>query len=78
MLRIKRNYENVSVEYTINGIRISKKLTQVNQNDIDTAEKYGVNLGKYFEKTELPSVESTELPTISYEGIEQKPKRKKK
>lgn len=92
MLKIRKNYENVSVEYTINGIRISKKLSQINQNDIDTAEKYGVNLAKYFEKTDANFVDDlceqignkfTEdaeqvFNSVKYEGVEQKPKRKKK
>lgn len=74
MLKIKRNYIDVSVEYHVNGIRVSKKLIELTQKEIDSAEKAGVHLSKYFEKTELP----TELPTIAYEGIEVKPKRKKK
>lgn len=78
MLKIKAQYKGVSVEYLAGSVRVSKKIDQLTEADIETAKKWGVNLAKYFEKTELPTEEPTELPTISYEGIEQKPKRKKK
>lgn len=82
MLKIKAQYKGVSVEYLAGAVRVSKKIDQLTEADINTAKKWGVNLAKYFEveveKTELPTEEPTELPTISYEGIEQKPKRKKK
>lgn len=82
MLKIKSQYKGVSVEYLAGAVRVSKKIDQLTEADIDTAKKWGVNLAKYFEveveNTELPTEEPTELPTIAYEGIEQKPKRKKK
>lgn len=75
MLKIKAQYKGVSVEYLAGAVRVSKKIDQLTEADIDTAKKWGVNLEKYFEKT----VESIELPTIEYQGvIEPKPKRKKK
>lgn len=82
MLKIKAQYKGVSVEYLAGAVRVSKKIDQLTEADINTAKKWGVNLAKYFEfeveKTVEPTEEPTELPTISYEGIEQKPKRKKK
>lgn len=75
MLKIKAQYNGVSVEYLAGAVRVTKKIDQLTETDIETAKKWGVNLEKYFEKT----VESTELPTIEYQGvIEPKPKRKKK
>jgi hypothetical protein len=78
MLKIKDQYKGVSVEYTLGTVRVTKKIENLTEKDIDTAKKWGLNLGKYFEeeveKTELP----TELPTIAYEGVEVKPKRKRK
>ena len=75
MLQIKRQYKGVSVEYMLGEVRVTKKIEALTESDIETAKKWGLNLGKYFEE----SIEKTELPTISYEGIEQpKPKRKKK
>jgi len=79
MLKIKEQYKGVSVEYTLGTVRVTKKIEALTEKDIETAKKWGLNLGKYFEeeveKTELPT---EEFPTIAYEGIEVKPKRKKK
>ena len=75
MLKIKNQYKDVSVEYTLGEVRITKKIEELTEKDIETAKKWGLNLGKYFED----AVEKTELPTIAYEGVEQpKPKRKRK
>jgi len=93
MLKIKDQYKGVSVEYTLGSVRVTKKIEALTEKDIDTAKKWGLNLGKYFEeeveKTELPTEEPTELPTIHYKAIEveeselqavafNKPKRKRK
>lgn len=82
MLKIKAQYKGVIVEYLAGAVRVSKKIDQLTEADINTAKKWGVNLAKYFEveveKTVEPTEEPTELPTIAYEGIEVKPKRKKK
>ena len=79
MLQIKDQYKGVSVEYVLGSVRVTKKIDELTEKDIETAKKWGLNLGKYFEeeveKTDLPT---EELPTIAYEGIEVKPKRKKK
>ena len=79
MLQIKDQYKGVSVEYLLGTVRVTKKIEALTEKDIETAKKWGLNLGKYFdevtEKTELPT---EQLPTIAYEGIEVKPKRKKK
>jgi hypothetical protein len=79
MLKIKDQYKGVSVEYTLGTVRVTKKIEALTEKDIETAKKWGLNLGKYFEeeveKTDQPT---EELPTIAYEGIEVKPKRKKK
>ena len=75
MLKIKNQYNGVSVEYLLGTVRVTKKIEDLTEADINTAKKWGVNLEKYFEKTELPT---EQLPTIAYEGIEVKPKRKKK
>ena len=79
MLQIKDQYKGVSVEYLLGTVRVTKKIEDLTEKDIETAKKWGINLGKYFdevtENTELPT---EQLPTIAYEGIEVKPKRKKK
>ena len=79
MLQIKDQYKGVSVEYLLGTVRVTKKIEALTEKDIETAKKCGLNLGKYFdevvENTELPT---EQLPTIAYEGIEVKPKRKKK
>jgi hypothetical protein len=79
MLKIKDQYKGVSVEYLLGTVRVTKKIEALTEKDIETAKKWGLNLGKYFEEevenTELPT---EELSTIAYEGIEVKPKRKKK
>jgi hypothetical protein len=82
MLKIKDQYKGVSVEYLLGTVRVTKKIEALTEKDIETAKKWGLNLGKYFdeviENTELPTDVPTELPTIAYEGVEVKPKRKKK
>jgi len=83
MLKIKDEYKGVSVEYLAGAVRVTKKIDQLTEADINTAKKWGVNLEKYFEveveKTELPTEQPTILPTIEYQGvIEPKPKRKRK
>ena len=82
MLKIKDQYKGVSVEYLLGTVRVTKKIEDLTEKDIETAKKWGLNLWKYFdeviENTELPTDVPTELPTIAYEGIEVKPKRKKK
>jgi hypothetical protein len=79
MLKIKDQYKGVSVEYSLGSVRVTKKIDELTEKDIETAKKWGLNLGKYFEevveKTELPT---EELPTIAYEGVDVKPKRKRK
>jgi hypothetical protein len=79
MLKIKDQYKGVSVEYSLGSVRVTKKIDELTEKDIETAKKWGLNLGKYFEeeveKTDQPI---EELPTIAYEGVEQKPKRKRK
>jgi hypothetical protein len=75
MLQIKNQYKGVSVEYLLGTVRVTKKIEQLTEKDIETAKKWGLNLGKYFDEV----TENTELPSISYQGVEQaKPKRKKK
>jgi hypothetical protein len=65
----------VNVEYLLGNVRVTKKIEQLTEKDIENAKKWGLNLGKYFEE----ATENTELTAISYQGIEQpKPKRKKK
>ena len=83
MLKIKNEYKGVSVEYLAGAVRVTKKIDQLTEADINTAKKWGVNLEKYFEKTELNTEvipePIPELPTIEYQGVEQpKPKRKRK
>jgi len=78
MLKIKDQYKGVSVEYTLGTVRVTKKIEALTEKDIDTAKKWGLNLGKYFEEVVEKTEEPTELPTIAYEGIEVKPKRKRK
>jgi hypothetical protein len=89
MLKIKENYEDVTIEYSLNGVRVTKKLKDITEQEIESAEKCGVHLAKYFEKTELNIEFSNELPTINYKAIEveqpelqavtfEKPKRKRK
>lgn len=75
MLKIKSQYKGVSVEYLLGEVRITKKIEQLTEADINTAKKWGLNLDKYFDQ----DIEKTELSTITYEGVEQpKPKRKRK
>ncbi len=75
MLQIKNQYKGVSVEYLLGTVRVTKKIQDLTEKDIETAKKWGLNLGKYFDEV----TENTELPSISYQGVEQaKPKRKKK
>ena len=75
MLQIKKQYKGVSVEYMLGTVRVTKKIEQLTERDIETAKKWGLNLDKYFEEV----IKNTELPTIAYEGVEQpKPKRKRK
>lgn len=75
MLQIKKQYKGVSVEYMLGTVRVTKKIEQLTERDIETAKKWGLNLDKYFDEV----VKNTELPTIAYEGVEQpKPKRKRK
>jgi len=73
MLKIKDQYKGVSVEYMLGTVRVTKKIEALTEKDIETAKKWGLNLGKYFdevvEKTDLPT---EELITIVYEGIKQK------
>lgn len=79
MLKIKDQYKGVSVEYMLGTVRVTKKIEALTEKDIETAKKWGLNLGKYFEEVVEKTEEPTEeLPTIAYEGIEVKPKRKKK
>jgi hypothetical protein len=96
MLQIKDQYNGVSVEYKLGTVRVTKKIKDLTEADINTAKKWGVNLGKYFEevteKTETNFVddlcqqigdkfiEDAEqvFNSVKYEGIEVKPKRKKK
>jgi hypothetical protein len=75
MLQIKNQYKGVNVEYLLGNVRVTKKIEQLTEKDIETAKKWGLNLGKYFDEV----TENTELPSISYQGVEQaKPKRKRK
>lgn len=75
MLQIKNQYKGVNVEYLLGNVRVTKKIQDLTEKDIETAKKWGLNLGKYFDEV----VENTELPSISYQGVEQaKPKRKRK
>lgn len=96
MLKIKDEYKGVSVEYLLGTVRVTKKIEALTEKDIETAKKWGLNLGKYFEevveKTETNFVDDlcqqmtdkfTEdaeqvFNSVKYEGIEVKPKRKRK
>ena len=79
MLKIKNEYKGVSVEYLAGAVRVTKKIDQLTEVDIETAKKWGVNLEKYFEVEVEKTDEPIELPTIEYQGvIELKPKRKRK
>lgn len=96
MLKIKDQYRGVSVEYKLGTVRVTKKIEDLTEKDIETAQKWGLNLGKYFdevvEKTETNFVDDlceeigdkfTEdaeqvFNSVKYEGIDVKPKRKKK
>jgi len=93
MLQIKNQYKGVSVEYLLGTVRVTKKIEALTDKDIETAQKWGLNLGKYFdENTETNFVddlcqqmsdkfiEDAEqvFNSVKYEGIDVKPKRKKK
>jgi hypothetical protein len=79
MLKIKEQYNGVSVEYKLGTVRVTKKIEDLTEADINTAKKWGLNLGKYFEEEVEKTNEPIELPTIEYQGvIEPKPKRKRK
>ena len=79
MLKIKEQYRGVSVEYKLGTVRVTKKIEQLTEADINTAKKWGVNLAKYFEVEVEKTDEPIELPTIEYQGVvEPKPKRKRK
>jgi len=79
MLKIKTQYKGVSVEYKLGTVRVTKKIEDLTEADINTAQKWGLNLGKYFEEEVENTNEPIELPTIEYQGvIEAKPKRKRK
>jgi hypothetical protein len=79
MLKIKNQYKGVSVEYKLGTVRVTKKIEDLTEADINTAQKWGLNLGKYFEEEVENTNEPIELPTIEYQGvIEPKPKRKRK
>ena len=96
MLQIKDQYKGVNVEYLLGTVRVTKKIEDLTEKDIETAKKWGINLGKYFdevtEKTETNFVDDlcqqigdkfTEdaeqvFNSVKYEGIDVKPKRKKK
>jgi hypothetical protein len=66
MLKIKDQYKGVSVEYVLGSVRVTKKIDELTEKDIETAKKWGLNLGKYFEeeveKTELNIEFTNELP----------------
>ena len=96
MLKIKNEYNGVSVEYKLGTVRVTNKIEDLTAADINTAKKWGVNLEKYFEE----ATENTEtnfvddlcqqigdkfiedaeqvFNSVKYEGIEVKPKRKRK
>ena len=79
MLKIKNQYRGVSVEYKLGTVRVTKKIEDLTEADINTAKKWGVNLAKYFEVEVEKTDEPIELPTIEYQGVvEPKPKRKRK
>jgi len=56
MLQIKNQYKGVSVEYLLGTVRVTKKIDELTEKDIETAKKWGLNLGKYFDEV----VEKTE------------------
>ena len=46
MLKIKDQYREVSVEYKLGAVRVTKKIEDLTEADINTAKKWGVNLEK--------------------------------
>jgi hypothetical protein len=86
MLKIKAQYKGVSVEYLLGTVRVTKKIEALTEKDIETAKKWGLNLGKYFEEVVEKTEESIEPFVIEFNGVEierimetyTKPKRKRK
>ena len=86
MLKIKDQYKGVSVEYVLGSVRVTKKIDELTEKDIETAKKWGLNLGKYFEEEVEKTEETIEPFVIEFNGVEierimetyTKPKRKKK
>jgi hypothetical protein len=86
MLKIKDQYKGVSVEYSLGTVRVTKKIEALTEKDIETAKKWGLNLGKYFEEEVEKTEETIEPFVIEFNGVEierimetyTKPKRKKK
>jgi hypothetical protein len=86
MLQIKNQYKGVSVEYLLGNVRVTKKIEQLTEKDIETAKKWGLNLGKYFDEVTKKTEETIEPFVIEFNGVEierimetyPKPKRKKK
>ena len=86
MLKIKDQYKGVSVEYVLGTVRVTKKIEALIEKDIETAKKWGLNLGKYFEEVVEKTEETIEPFTIEFNGVEierimetyAKPKRKRK
>jgi len=86
MLKIKDQYKGVSVEYSLGSVRVTKKIEDLTKKDIETAKKWGLNLGKYFEEEVEKTEETIEPFVIEFNGVEierimetyTKPKRKKK
>jgi hypothetical protein len=86
MLKIKDQYKGVSVEYSLGSVRVTKKIDELTEKDIETAKKWGLNLGKYFEEEVEKTEETIEPFVIEFNGVEierimetyTKPKRKRK
>ena len=86
MLKIKTQYKGVSVEYLAGAVRVTKKIEDLTEGDINTAKKWGVNLAKYFDEVTEKTEETIEPFVIEFNGVEierimetyAKPKRKKK
>ena len=86
MLQIKDQYKGVNVEYLLGTVRVTKKIEDLTEKDIETAKKWGLNLGKYFDEVTEKTEETIEPFVIEFNGVEierimetyAKPKRKKK
>lgn len=78
MYRPKKGFENTTINYRLGMIAVQVRVEDINQNHIDAAKRYNIDLTYYLEKDGFDEKQHEDLIELQKDEPKKKPSKKKK